>query len=224
MSNNNLKNALIVVAEENYRPFKEAPKHDFSPQFESRMNQLIQQERRPFWHYTNTPAKRLFLTALVILLILTSLFSVSAKARDAVVHLIRNIENGHINYDYDTNGAGSIEHTVHFITVPDGLTEIDCQRSQMFVIITYQDTAGDTIKIIQGVNPTITVDTELHMLKQYTVGDKTVDLYVPTSDDSGYRTSLAVWTLGQYTVQLHISGNISEEQILSWVDLIELEK
>ncbi|MBQ5953502.1 MAG: hypothetical protein IJL47_05630 [Lachnospiraceae bacterium] len=224
MSRENLKTALSIVTKENYSPYLNGPKHTFSLQFEEKMNRLIRQEKRPLWRFTNTPAKRLALAVLICMLMLTGLFSVSAKARDAVVHLVHLIGSGHINYDYDADTSGPIDHAVHFRAIPEGLTEVSYQKSAVSVRITYQDVTGNTIKISQMLNPALTVDTEFHALKQCTVGGKTVDLYLPTSSDPRYISTIAVWSLDQYTIKMNIDGSISEEQILSWIALIELEK
>ena len=223
MDKENLKNALVIVIEENYSPYLHEPNHTFSQQFEKKMNRLIRQEKQPFWRYTNTVPKRLALTVLAIAFILSGLFIGSSKARNAAMHLIHIIECKHNNLDYETDDSNPIEKAVYFTTIPEGLTEVNYQKSQMSIRITYQDAIGNTITIDQGINPAITIDTEMSVLKRY-VGGKSVDLYVPQNNDPLHETTFAVWPMGQYTVQLHATGNISEEQILSWISMIELEK
>lgn len=221
MNNNALCRSLSSVIKDDYIVFiNETPPHTFSPHFEKKMERLIRRERRPLWRYTNTLGKRLFLAVLIVVLFLTGLFSVSAEAREYIARIIHDSKKGSNDYSVDNSVSNTFEKEIMFTSVPEGLTEISYYKSSNIVIYTYQSIDGSTIELKQGTNGLVSIDTDLHTLKQYTVEGKSVDLYVYTGGDPRYASSLAILTLDQYIIQLDITGDIPEEQILSWIPLI----
>lgn len=65
--------------------------HTFSPTFEDRMNRLVRAQDKSYYRFVNTGAKRAVLAlAVVILLLITMVFSVSAL-REPVVQFIAEI-------------------------------------------------------------------------------------------------------------------------------------
>ena len=218
MKNDPLRNALSIVIEQDYSVFLCESKHSFSTRFEKRMNRLIQRERRPLWRYTNTFGKRLALTALLIVIFLAGLFSVSVKAREAAVQMIHRISSGHIDYRFQGTKSKPIEEDISFSSVPEGFEEIEYNKSPSDVCYRFQDSAGNIIELKQVAGEALGIDTEHHILKQVSVAGSSVDLYLCTIEQS----MIAVWSIDRYIIILHIWGDYTEEQVLSWIPLVEI--
>ena len=226
MNKTSFDNALCKVIEQDYSIFREAPQHSFSSRFEKQMEDLFQKQKRPFWRFTSTPGRRLVFVILTLFLFFTCLLSISADARESVIHMIRNIGKGHVDYEFDSPDSKPIDKFIRFSQLPEGLVETNVYRSEWQVRYTYQDRNNNTIILEQRVNngqgPTI--DTDFHELKQYNIEGMAVDLYICSADDLRYASSFAIWSLDRYIIQLDITGSIPEEQILSWISLIKLEE
>ena len=220
MNHDTLRTALSVVIQEDYADFLDDTTHVFSPRFEKRMNRLIRRERRPLWPYTNTLGKRLALTALVMVLFLAGLFSISASARDAVVHLLHVISSGHVDYLFPGTNSRTIDEYISFSSVPEGFEEIECEKTPSVVIYRLRNSAGDIIELQQLVGGSIGIDTAKHILKEYAVSGTAVDLYVCTIEQS----MIAMWSIDRYIVTLQVWGDYSENQVLNWISFVKLQK
>lgn len=220
MNNDALRSALSIVIEQDYAPFLTAQKNTFSPRFEKRMNRLIKRERQPIWRFTNTFGKRLALTVLLIALALAGLFSVSASARETVIQMIHRVSSGHIDYYFQGASSRPIEETISFSSVPDGYEIIEYDQSPSIVRYRFRNPVGDIIELEQTVARSLTADTDKHILKHFTISKTAVDLYVCTIEQSMF----AIWSIDRYIIILTVYGNYTEEDVLSWIPLVELKK
>ncbi len=220
MNNDALRSALSIVIEQDYAPFLTAQKNTFSPRFEKRMNRLIKRERQPIWRFTNTFGKRLALTVLLIALALAGLFSVSASARETVVKMFHIVFNGHIDYHFQGTSSKPIDDIVSFSSVPEGFTETEYHYHPSKTRYRFQNAAGDIIELEQTVGRSLTADTDKHILKHFTISKTAVDLYVCTTEQSMF----AIWSIDRYIIILTVYGNYTEEDVLSWIPLVELKK
>ena len=231
MNNIALRSALSSVIEQDFAEYLAAPKHTFSAEFEERMDQLIRKEKRPIRYYWRTPGKRMVLAAFAAVFLFAVLVLASKNFEGSVLQTIRQIFSSH-----ESTAAGPFEREIRFETVPKELKRTDCLRTSEIVLYTYQDNAGNMIRLKQSDHldpndPTLTPEStaygyggmKLYDMKQYSVEGKTVDLYVCTSSDPQFASVLAVWSLDKYTVKLEVFGDIPEETVISWIPLIQLE-
>lgn len=124
--------ALSLAVEPDLGGTQGGSEYSFSPRFEKKMNRLIRQQKKPFWRYTNTFGKRLALTALLLVLCLGGLFTVSADARELVFRMLKVPEDppeiARTEYRYPFSPSDTIDKVMEQF-----LTEYAGPDAQYFV-------------------------------------------------------------------------------------------
>ena len=124
--------ALSFVVKEDYDAVLVEKEHQFSPQFEKKIERLIRNERKPLWRYTNTFRKRLALTALLLILCLAGIFTVSVDARKLVFKMLKVPEDppeiARTEYRYPFSPSDTVERVMEQF-----LTEYRGPDAQYFV-------------------------------------------------------------------------------------------
>ena len=124
--------ALSLAVEPDLGGTQGGSEYSFSSRFEEKMSRLIRQQKKPFWRYTNTFGKRLALTALLLVLCLGGLFTVSADARELVFRMLKvpedPPENARTEYRYPFSPSDTIDKVMEQF-----LTEYAGPDAQYFV-------------------------------------------------------------------------------------------
>ena len=107
------KDALSRSVEQDTAGAPAGSEHRFSPCFEQKMERLIQKEKRPLWHYTNTFGKRLALALLLLAVCLGGVFTASADAREFFFKMLKVPEDppgdARTEYRYPFSSSDSVE-------------------------------------------------------------------------------------------------------------------
>ena len=126
----------------------------FSEKYERYMARLLRAQKKPWWQYTNTVAKKVAVIALVILLTFGASMSVSA-VRKPVVEFIVNVYERFVEifFGEDDIAEASCElETIYTLgKLPEGYELVECQIRKNYVHFVRQDVEGNIVKFSQHI-------------------------------------------------------------------------
>ncbi len=197
----------------------ELRKITFSPEFEAKMQKLINKQKKLYFYMINTVAKRVACIIVAFIAVLTTLtFSVKAIREPVVEFLVKTyrkfsiifFEEESIPHDYN---AG-IETYYEPSYIPEGYTASLHQKGVYVQMIQYTDTNGNLITFQQNIiNPSdLYIDTE-NATTSY-INDGATLLIV--KDD----TKKIIWHDEKYMYILTTPHHFSEEELLKIADSI----
>lgn len=189
----------------------------FSERFNKRMENLIKSQKKLYWNFVNTVAKRAAIIFVAILTIFTVAFSVKA-IREPILKFIKQIYETftHYSYDGDTTEMLIKEYTIGQML--DGYEQIDKVLTDNSVVTTYKNELGNTIIFSQMTtqsNAGIFVDNEKSDLYTENINGNLVEF------KEWYDTKTAVWVKEGYVFTINCLGDISFEEIKQIIISIE---
>ena len=206
---------LMAIGEAMDRRVERIPvaEHTFSPAFEQKMNRLIRAQSKPYYRFVNTkPKKAVLALAAVLIMLLTTVFSVSAL-REPVVRFIVEVYEKFSAIVFDTGEATEIPTTleVYFEStwLPKGFVfdEAQSMDSDLQSIRLFISSQGDAIVFQQyTLASMLGVNTEGVLSEEILVGDY-IGIYY-----SNLGSQTILWENGKYGFSLE--GPVDKEILL----------
>lgn len=219
-----LKQAVAAYVEEEMTRLpsdEEIGVHQFSPEFERKMEKLLRHEHRPHRILLHSTGKRVAVLAAVIALLAASMLSVGA-VRESIVSFFTEVyeEFTAIIFDqpeemgrtYEADSIDAIEVTY----IPEGFELKSERRDSKEYRLNYSNEAGDILVITQRLieNYELGINTEENMSEKIRVHD-CEGLYVENKD-----FGTVIWSDNkQY---FYISGNIQKDEILKIAESFQI--
>ena len=181
----------------------------FSEKFIKRMDKLIRAQRKSYYKFINTTAKRAAVIFAAIITLFTASLSVKA-IREPVVKFIKQVYETFIHYTFEGDTVEIITKEYTITQMLDGYEQFDKLTSENTIATTYKNKLGDTIIFTQ-------------MTTEYSIGyfvdNESGEQYTETVDDieiefkEWYDTKTAIWANDGYVFSIDCIGNISFEDI-----------
>ena len=186
--------------------------HNFSPQFQRKMDKLIRNERSSAWHLVNTAAKRAAVILIAFLTLSTVALSVDS-IREPVVRFVEKVLGISTDYTFEGDVTKSItqEYTLGF--VPEGFELVQSEALDGSIIKIWENTDGGMIQYIQAITSSslFTIDTEHGTTRTIFIDDKEVNLF----QDNGI--SVAMWIENGYIFEITITSGLSTSDTIDMV-------
>lgn len=214
------KNAFRKVAslEFSHIPTDEnSIQYTFSEKFNRRMEKLIKSQKKVYWNFVNTASKRVAIIILAIFTMFTAAFSVKA-IREPIVKFITEIYETFTHYFFDGDTTDIITQEYSIKVLPDGFNQTNQVKSDVFVTTEYQDDSGNIIQFTQMTTEHSVgyfFDNENGTITTEYVGDVEVQFY------EAYDLKQAMWTKGEYVLNVTCYGNVTFDTIKQVVQSVK---
>lgn len=218
MTKAELKNAFREAA--SYE-FREIPRddsqiqHEFSPEFERKIEKLIRKEKKFLWHFVNTASKRVAVIAAVFVMLFTTACSVEA-IREPIVRFLIEVYESFTEYTFEGDKSDTITKEYQISKVPEGFTQTEYLKADTGITTTYKNTYSDIIRFSQ----TITDDTNLFIdgengnEKVLEISGREIHLYVRESFIH------AMWIEDGYLLEIVCHGDFTEQDVKNLIESI----
>lgn len=120
----------------------------FSEQFNKRMQKLIKSQKKLYWNFVNTAAKRAAVIFVAIITIFTAAFSVKA-IREPILKFIEQVYETFIHYSYDGETTDTITKEYVITQLPEGFKQTNKIKNDDFILTEYTNQMGDVIEFKQ---------------------------------------------------------------------------
>jgi len=214
------KQALLEVQKEEWERIEAiAVPATFSPEFERKMEKLIRAQRKPYYPLINTNFKKVvFSFAIVTILLITTVFSVSALREPVVRFIVETYEKfSQVFFHHLEEEFPATLETYYAPTwLPMGYLEKTDQLVDVIIICerTYENENEDEIKFRQyTITTSLGIDTENVQAKSCSVSGKEGFFY----SNKGIQN--LSWSDGQYGFLLF--GPVSEADLVRIAESIQ---
>ncbi len=220
MTKAELKNAFREAASYEFRDIprdNSQIQHEFSPEFEQKIEKLIRKEKKVLWHFVNTASKRVAVIVAVFMMLFTTACSVEA-IREPIVRFLIEVYETFTEYRFEGDTAETITKEYRLSIVPDGFTQTDYVEEDAVIITTYENTLGDMIRFTQSItsDTSLKIDNENNDLEIVNISGREVHLY--TQDN----LITAVWIEDTYLFKVSCHGdNFTKQDVIDIVEMIK---
>ncbi len=200
--------------------FAHIPTHEmdipfaFSEKFCNRMEKLIRSQKKPYWVYVNTAAKR---AALILALLFSLLASACAikDIREPIVSFFTDIYDTYIRYIFEGETVDEITYEYTLGYVPTGYEQTDHLDSKLRIITSYQNETGELIEFAQVVTDNAQTTINNGLGNGYSIVVSDVEVKILEIED----IRKAFWIRDGYLLSIVTTGNLDmeilQEMILS---------
>lgn len=187
----------------------------FSEKFIKRMDKLIRAQRKSYYKFINTAAKRAAVIFAAIITLFTASLSVKA-IREPVVKFIKQVYETFIHYTFEGEIQPKIKKEFFIKTLPDGFIQHDKIESDLAITTIYVND-NNTIKFTQQStnNANHFFDNESGTLTKVTISGINVDIY------ESENIKHAVWTDEGYFFKLTCIGEINIDSVTMMIESIQ---
>lgn len=185
----------------------------FSDEFIKKMQKLIISQKKSYWYFINTTAKKVAAVFLVSMILFSSMMSVRA-IREPVVEFFKEVYDTFVSYFFEGDTIDEISktnsnETTSSINLPSGFVQIDVLENKNMISTIYANEHGDTIEFVSAITDEakITFDTEHMQHHTIYITDVKVDVY------EGDGIKHAIWIEDSTLKLITCCGNIQMESI-----------
>ena len=196
-------------------PSEEQISLTFSEEFEQKMKKLIERQKKSYWKYVNTVAKRVAVVALLVLSVAMMVLS-NEEVRASMLQWCKDVYEEYIYYYFEGDTTKVIEYEYQLMGIPEGVEKVYEYRDSEIVTISYENQAGDYIDFRQQVTEDfdIYVDNEKGKWSTVIINNKDVKLF-------DYTTLMgAMWIEDGYYMLLIYHGCDDIEIIKEMVETV----
>lgn len=207
----------VVAAEFAYVPTAEANiDFFFSRKFTAKMEKLIRSQKKPYWVYINTAAKRVAIICIVFLTLLTSACTVKA-IREPIVSFFTDIYNTYIRYIFEGDTVEEITHEYSLKYVPSDFQLVNSTQNASMILTVYENERGDVIEFTQSITDGL----------ENTVDNENGNVY--SLDISGVEVRIleienvreAIWIQDEYLLSIVTIGDIDIQLLTEMITSVE---
>lgn len=190
------------------------PAHTFSQGFTGRMERLIKQQKKPYYHMVNTIGKRVAIIILTFMVAATTLVCSVEAFRRPVFNFVVEVYETFSTFvfhaaDSEQSCPSTIEHTYLPDFQGDGFTLVNTVKDRVFARSEYQNSNGDSVTFMQFTLQGFEHlgDTEDTVIEKITVCGEEGLSY------TNKNISTIIWNNGEYA--FWISSNLSKDALVN---------
>ena len=206
--------------------FAEIPRDDmqiqyeFSAAFETKMERLLQKEKKFTWRFVNTAAKRAAVAIAICMVLILTACSVPA-IREPIVNFIIEVFDIDMTFAYDDNSSPDIITTeYHLSVIPNGFSKVSEDRDEGYIRVDYEAKNGNTLYLTQTTAvTTMSVDTEHTEYSVFDVDGREVHLHI--TDDPEEPIIVAVWIENSCFFKVCTHGIADKETVIEIVSNVK---
>lgn len=189
----------------------------FSEKFIKRMDKLIRAQRKSYYKFINTAAKRAAVIFAAIITLFTASLSVKA-IREPVVRFIKQVYETFIHYSYTGDKTEKIEREYTITNLPYGFKQTNKIENDVSITTEFKDDLGNVIEFTQmitGHSDGYFVDNENGIVFTENVDGYEIEFF------EAYDMKQAIWMKDRYALSITCYGNVSFEVIKEIIRDIE---
>lgn len=219
MNKNDFKNAFreAVASEFSQIPTdEESIDFTFSKRFNRQMKKLIRSQKKSYYSFLSTAAKRVAVICVAFLTIIVITDNVEAL-REPMTQFSRYVYDTHTDYTFTGYTTDKIDKE-YSVKIPDGFEQIDMVKDDIGITMEYMNKRGDYIQFSQKItkySSGYSIDNEHGEIETKTINEFEV-LY-----KRFYDTQTAIWTKYGYVFEINCFGDIDYETIEDMIKSFE---
>lgn len=189
----------------------------FSERFNKRMQKLIKSQKKLYWNFVNTAAKRAAVIFVAIITIFTAAFSVKA-IREPILKFIKQIYESFTYYSFEGDTTEIITKEYAITQLPEGFEQTNKIQNDDFILTEYTNQTEDVIEFKQ-------------MTTEYSIGyfvdNESDKMYIEMVDGievqfkERYGTKNSIWIKDGYIFAVDCYGDIDFDIIKQIISSIE---
>ena len=218
ISKQDFDNALRKLVSSGYSDIPNEDDHRFSDRFTKQMEKLIRRQKKSYWKFINTTAKK---TAVILVAIFTlAAASLSVKAiREPFVKFIIEVYETFARYFYAGDTTAVIEKEYSITVLPPGFVQTNQTRDSTALLTTYADSNNPKNMIVleQGVtnDGNVDIDTEHGSSELFKVENLDVSFFEREGQIQ------AIWATDSYIFCLTCYGDMGRDSVIAIISSIE---
>lgn len=122
--------------------------YEFSEEFLRKMDKLIEQQKKPYWKYTNTVAKRVAVVSVVCLLLFATACGYK-EFREPIIQQFDKLEGIMRHYFVDGDTPMEIQNEYYLTMLPEEFELVLELGNSRWHMVAYQDENGNRIEFSQ---------------------------------------------------------------------------
>lgn len=196
----------------------EQERHEFSPEFKKRMEELIKTGDPNKKNGLSKRGKRILIIAIAAVVALTLTACAVPEIRESIAGFFVKIFGDHVEYSDPEVMKDAIEEEYGLVPVPDGFAINYHSKINGIAHIQYSSEKFGDIQLIQGAKVAIDsfVDNEHGSFTEHSVGDKFVRVY------NGEESMSASWVENGYYFILTCNFPVEQALFESWIDSVQI--
>ena len=116
----------------------------FSERFNKKMEKLLKAQKKVYWKFINTAAKRVAIIFLVFIALFTTACSIK-EIREPVVRFIIETYEKFNQYFFEGDTTDEISYEYKIKNIPDGFAQTEKFKSENTILTTYGNITGEVI-------------------------------------------------------------------------------
>jgi hypothetical protein len=190
--------------------------HQFSEQFERKMNKLVRRAKRPIQYNVMRSAAAILLVAAILF---GMVFAISPEVRADVINWIKSTFFEYSQY----SGEGEIDNTeyeYYFPTIPEGYSELSAIDSKDGKIYLYVHKEGHMLQFSYAKGNrahNLFVKTDLHSYIEAQVNGNLADVYITESTEE---TNAIVWRDSKTDTLLCITAKADKDLLIALAESV----
>ncbi len=181
-----------------------------SERFTRKMEKLINAQKKSYYAFVNTAAKRAAIVFAILLTMLTTACSVKT-IREPILNFIKEVYETLTHFSVDGDTVEVITKEYYPTYIPAGYTQVDRMKSDAYIVTTYKNDADEYIDFKQMTSETTVgyfIDNETQIL---TIEDSNgLEIYYKERNN----TKFALWNNHGYTFEINCFGDNIDLKII----------
>lgn len=193
-------------------------KHQFSKNFERKMDKLIYRVNHPIRYKI---ASRVASILLVILIGFTVVMSCSPTARAAVIGWIKQVYESFYSYYFETNADTKSSNKYQIDPLPEGYVEVSNDEDNGTHICIYANDKKEMLTFSYSVSPESAmfyVVKEAYLIEEILISGEKADLYISID---GNQSNGIIWCDENAGIIFYISGRFDGEELKNLAESVK---
>ena len=198
---------------------KESEPHEFTPGFESRLEELIRTGKpNNKKKGLSRRGKRILIIAIAAVLALTLTACAVPEIRESIAGFFVKTFGDHVEYSDPNVTKELIEEEYGLVPIPEGFEESSKSILESTVVTKYEDAGGNIIKLYQiaGGSTNDWIDNENGTISECVINGHTISLYY---SDNGAQAS---WLDNGYYFSLSCTSYIEKDVFENWIGSVHI--
>lgn len=189
----------------------------FSERFNKRMQKLIKSQKKLYWNFVNTAAKRAAVIFVAIITIFTVAFSVKA-IREPILKFIEQVYETFTYYSYEGDTTETITKEYVITQLPEGFEQTNKIKNDDIIFTEYTNQIGDIVEFKQ-----MTTEYSIGYFVDNENGDMQTKMVngIEVEFKEWNDVKIAIWTKEGYVFAIDSYGNISFDTIKQIISSIK---
>lgn len=192
--------------------------HEFSREFENKMEELIRTGKPNNKTVSRKRARRIVLITVAAVLALALAACAIPEVREFIAGFFVQHKGDHDEYTEPAITKERIEEEYGLVPIPEGFDEVVSVRTEKTIIVDYNDQNGNSISLEQSASDRIndSIDSENGEFSELDINGKRVRLYI---DSDGY--AQASWVENGYYFSLCSMSPVDKETFEEWIASVQ---